>query len=197
MSDDEKAFLQAILDNPEDEAIRLIYADWLDEHDRDTQANWLRIESFAQGKLREGLDCSNEFEQMRELFAKIDPQWRGLVSRGKIENCRVYNKACPQVWQTLEKPNLFDEDAERNHLTRRCEICEREVHLTTSQTEAQARLWVDQLVIVPVCLVLHGDDLEPDSAAMTIGMQALDQRRGHTPSIGRKMQQRARRRLDN
>jgi uncharacterized protein (TIGR02996 family) len=29
------AFLQAILESPDDDTPRLVYADWLDEHDRD------------------------------------------------------------------------------------------------------------------------------------------------------------------
>ena len=38
MNDDEKAFLAAIDANPEDEAVRGIYADWLDERDRPEEA---------------------------------------------------------------------------------------------------------------------------------------------------------------
>ena len=36
---DEQAFLAAIEANPEDDAIRGIFADWLDEHDRPEDAN--------------------------------------------------------------------------------------------------------------------------------------------------------------
>jgi uncharacterized protein (TIGR02996 family) len=43
MSHDE-AFLQAILESPEDDTPRLVYADWLDEHGRPEQAEFIRIQ---------------------------------------------------------------------------------------------------------------------------------------------------------
>src|SRR5262249_48998724 len=39
-----KAFLQAILDAPEDDAPRLIYADWLEEHGDAEQAEFIRLQ---------------------------------------------------------------------------------------------------------------------------------------------------------
>src|SRR5262245_32995116 len=40
----EKAFLQAIIDNPDDDAPRLIYADWLEEHGDGPQAEFIRLQ---------------------------------------------------------------------------------------------------------------------------------------------------------
>src|SRR5258708_552244 len=42
MSD--KGFLEAILENPDDEAVRLIYADWLDDHGQAERAEFIRIQ---------------------------------------------------------------------------------------------------------------------------------------------------------
>ena len=36
--------LQAILDNPEDDAVRLIYADWLEENGQDERAEFIRVQ---------------------------------------------------------------------------------------------------------------------------------------------------------
>src|SRR5262245_2431631 len=38
------AFLDAILDNPEDDAPRLIYADWLDEQGDSARAEFIRLQ---------------------------------------------------------------------------------------------------------------------------------------------------------
>lgn len=43
----EKAFLQVILENPDDDAPRLIYADWLDEHAHPERAELIRLQCAA------------------------------------------------------------------------------------------------------------------------------------------------------
>ena len=42
MTQDERAFLDAIADNPEDDTARLVYADWLEEHSRFAAADAIR-----------------------------------------------------------------------------------------------------------------------------------------------------------
>lgn len=44
MSGDEHAFLSAICATPADDTARLVYADWLDEHDRPERAEFIRAE---------------------------------------------------------------------------------------------------------------------------------------------------------
>jgi uncharacterized protein (TIGR02996 family) len=59
----DEAFLQAILESPDDDTPRLIYADWLDEHGDSARAELIRV----QCQLAEmGLD---------------DPRWPGLLIR--------------------------------------------------------------------------------------------------------------------
>jgi uncharacterized protein (TIGR02996 family) len=41
---DEAALLRAIIDNPADEAVRLVYADWLEDHERTPQAEFIRTQ---------------------------------------------------------------------------------------------------------------------------------------------------------
>jgi uncharacterized protein (TIGR02996 family) len=43
MSHDE-AFLQAIIESPDDDAPRLVYADWLDEHGQPVRADFIRVQ---------------------------------------------------------------------------------------------------------------------------------------------------------
>ena len=40
---DDDAFLRAIADAPGDDAPRLVYADWLDEHGQPDRAEYLRL----------------------------------------------------------------------------------------------------------------------------------------------------------
>lgn len=44
MSDEEKAFLKAVCWNPADDAPRLIYADWLEEHGQAERAEFIRLQ---------------------------------------------------------------------------------------------------------------------------------------------------------
>jgi uncharacterized protein (TIGR02996 family) len=65
MSDD-RAFLRAIREDPEDPARRLVYADWLEERG-DPRGEYLR------------LACRE-----RELRARIDPEWLKAVQEGPL-----------------------------------------------------------------------------------------------------------------
>jgi uncharacterized protein (TIGR02996 family) len=95
------AFLRAILDDPDDDAPRLVYADWLDEHDDPERAEFIRIQcalaaSTAGGRRR-------EFEMREvELLARHQEEWadpvrdrvdgwtfrRGFVGRVRLDGQR-------------------------------------------------------------------------------------------------------------
>lgn len=57
------AFLQAIIENPDDDTHRLVYADWLDDHDEPRRAEFIRLQ------------C--RLAQMDEF----DPEWADLLDR--------------------------------------------------------------------------------------------------------------------
>ncbi len=42
--DTQHAFVQAILDQPDDDAVRLVYADWLDENGQSERAEFIRVQ---------------------------------------------------------------------------------------------------------------------------------------------------------
>lgn len=78
MTDDD--FLRAILAAPNDDALRLVYADWLEDQG-DPRSGFLRIEVVfaATGPAvtgREGLEA-----QLRAMSACLDPVWLRMVSR--------------------------------------------------------------------------------------------------------------------
>lgn len=69
---DDDAFLRAIADAPDDEAPRLVYADWLDEHGQPDRAEYLRL-----------LCCGEEsatLERLREVAPTLDSAWAARVS---------------------------------------------------------------------------------------------------------------------
>jgi uncharacterized protein (TIGR02996 family) len=78
----EAAFIRAILASPEDDAPRLIFADWLDERG-DPRAEYLRLLCAVDG-LPEGDPRTAEMTaRLRMLEAGIDLRWRALVIRGR------------------------------------------------------------------------------------------------------------------
>lgn len=77
MSEDE-AFIRAIVDNPGDDTARLVYADWLDEHD-DPRGAYLRAEHEAAE--------SGDIARLQRLAADLDPVWVARVSRPPVGVC--------------------------------------------------------------------------------------------------------------
>ncbi len=72
----DEAFLQAMLEAPDDETQRLIYADWLDEQD-DPRGEFIRVQCqltrlAADDPARPALE-----ERERRLYAEVSPGWPG------------------------------------------------------------------------------------------------------------------------
>src|SRR5262249_48004439 len=76
----EQAFLQAVLEAPEGEAARLIYADWLEERG-DPRGEFLRLECL----LRSLRPHEPKYEATKAKLAKLRPgmdhDWLALVDR--------------------------------------------------------------------------------------------------------------------
>src|SRR5947208_2451938 len=73
------AFLQALIDNPDDDAIRLVYCDWLEEHGQPDRAAFIRVQ-VALARLPHGDPRRQVLEaRERELLARQD-QWLGRLN---------------------------------------------------------------------------------------------------------------------
>jgi uncharacterized protein (TIGR02996 family) len=79
---DRDALLRAICENPDDDAPRLVYADWLDEHGDPEQAEFIRLQLelspvpvFAQA----GKDADLRIERQLQLWRGVR-KWRFLRS---------------------------------------------------------------------------------------------------------------------
>jgi uncharacterized protein (TIGR02996 family) len=44
MTDDERGFINAIIESPDDDTVRLVYADWLEEHGQAERAEFIRVQ---------------------------------------------------------------------------------------------------------------------------------------------------------
>ena len=74
------ALFQAILDNPEEDAPRLVYADWLEEHDQAERAQFIRLQ-IDLARLPEGAPGRTELE-VRQLpvLRSRRPDWVGPLA---------------------------------------------------------------------------------------------------------------------
>src|SRR5262245_55720746 len=102
MSDDD-AFLQAVLDRPDDDAPRLVYADWLEEHGDPDRAEFIRVQieqaRLPQGdrrgpalrKREKGLLKANKKAWLRPFADLI---YKGEFRRGFLERVEVF---CDQL----------------------------------------------------------------------------------------------------
>jgi uncharacterized protein (TIGR02996 family) len=74
--DQNGAFLQAILEAPEDDAPRLIYADWLDEHGNAERAEFIRVQITAEhtDDVQRRLRLE---DRAQELLAEHEAEWVG------------------------------------------------------------------------------------------------------------------------
>jgi uncharacterized protein (TIGR02996 family) len=81
----EEAFLQAIIENPEDDAPRLVYADWLDEHGQSGRAGFIRTQ-IELARLPEGDERQQELRtRAGYLLYKEQLAWRQRLRSGKTE----------------------------------------------------------------------------------------------------------------
>jgi uncharacterized protein (TIGR02996 family) len=68
-------FIRAILAEPEDDAPRLVFADWLEERGEGDRAAWIRA-SCRRAKVRSNEPGFNELiDQVRERFRRCRPAW--------------------------------------------------------------------------------------------------------------------------
>jgi uncharacterized protein (TIGR02996 family) len=125
---DETPFIEAILANPEDEAPRLIYADWLEERG-DARGELLRVEN-ALAKLPPGDGRGPSLRsRLQQLRQGIGEEWLALIDRSRIEGCVRFHYECPKQWAQLTRTT--------DPLARFCEACQQ--HVYHCSTVAQAK----------------------------------------------------------
>src|SRR5262245_1847527 len=82
---DNDAFVQAILNNPDDDQLRLIYADWLEERG-DVRGEFIRVQIELS---RPDLASASQRDLLireKELLAAHEAEWVGLL-RPRMDRC--------------------------------------------------------------------------------------------------------------
>lgn len=76
---DDDAFLRAIIDNPDDDLPRLVYADWLDEHGDSERAEFIRVQCELERTCHEGDTPARKRlrRRERELRELHENEWLG------------------------------------------------------------------------------------------------------------------------
>jgi uncharacterized protein (TIGR02996 family) len=150
MSDD-SAFIRAILANPDDAELRLIYADWLEERG-DPRGEFLRLEA-ATARSIEANDFLAKHGRLQELRQTIDRGWLAQMGRSKIELCQVeFEFQCPKKWENLQVTH--------EEQVRFCDSCRQNVYYCHSIEEAQKHAVEDHCVAVDAGVSRRPGDLE-------------------------------------
>lgn len=91
-----EAFLEAILDSPEDDAPRLVFADWLEDHGQPERAELIRLQCRLTDDLpaaeRAGLTARQD-----ELIERHRRAWLGPVAEQAYEVTFQRGVACPRL----------------------------------------------------------------------------------------------------
>lgn len=123
MCDDERALLRNIKANPDDDVVRLVYADWLEEHKRGDRAKKIRI-AIEHGRKRETFS--------NDLIRRV---WhRGFI----VEiGCIMTDWLC-------DGPDIC-----ARHPVQRVEITDRSPMCVDRQGQSDAYIWIPNDWIVP------------------------------------------------
>jgi uncharacterized protein (TIGR02996 family) len=127
---EEDAFLQALLANPDDVNLRLVYADWLEERG-DPRGELLRLDVKLVELPPKGVPARKLRRRLEELRQGIDPTWLARIDSTPIDGCVAFAFECPKRWEHL-RPT-------KDPLTRYCTSCRKHVHHCHTLAEAQDR----------------------------------------------------------
>jgi uncharacterized protein (TIGR02996 family) len=87
---DEADFLHKLLENPADDTLRMIYADWLDERadeESKVKAQFLRVTVRLMGPIQRVGWRHARRKELQELAQTLPTEWLAVVSRLTITNC--------------------------------------------------------------------------------------------------------------
>jgi uncharacterized protein (TIGR02996 family) len=76
---DEDAFLQAIIEAPDDEGLRLVYADWLEEQGRPERAEFIRVQCRLARLPARHPQRARLREREKKLLAEGQQEWLGQL----------------------------------------------------------------------------------------------------------------------
>src|SRR5262245_38633654 len=153
-TDEDRAFLRAILSNPAELTAWLVYADWLDEHD-DPRAAFIRLELKRLAHDTTQTERFGIVAQMEELRPALDPDWVAIFDRPRIENCdELFAFKCPKQWEQLKGTD--------DPTVRHCDACRKEVYYCHTVREAFEHARHGDCVAIAEGVARSPGDLEVD-----------------------------------
>jgi uncharacterized protein (TIGR02996 family) len=115
----EQELLAALHADPSDDDARMVYADWLEQHDRIPRAELVRLELARDGESTEARGEADA--RRRALSPSAGKDVRVAISRTEIENCNVdFEVRCPKRWSSLTPTG--------DSAVRHCSACDKPVH---------------------------------------------------------------------
>jgi uncharacterized protein (TIGR02996 family) len=149
---EDKAFLRAILENPQDATARLVYADWLDDHS-DPRGTYLRVEMDLQAQTDPQCDRAVALcEWLANLKRDIDPFWLACFDRPPIEGCEQrFSFLCPRKWEQLQTTDVAE--------IRYCTGCQQNVYYCNTIQEAQEHARCGECVAISLTVLRKPEDV--------------------------------------
>jgi uncharacterized protein (TIGR02996 family) len=162
-------FIEAIRANPKDDALLLIYADWLDEQGdpvSSAKSEFLRqtvqsVKSWSNKARKAGRKARHQ--RLQQLAAELDTDWLEVVSRLAVEGCQKkrtgigsffrFGYQCERRWEGLSPTE--------EHAVRFCDTCEKTVHYCDTIMDARQQAAQGHCIAVDLGIIRRKGDLEP------------------------------------
>lgn len=165
---DEDALVRAILENPRDDSLRLIYADWLEERG-DVRGEFLRVEAqIATSGQVERKERNKLRARLDELRRTIGKEWLALLDRTGVDGCFQFRQSCPKRWERL--------NTTENELIRFCETCHKKVFFCATINDAQRHANYGHCVAIDSRVARKSNDVRFDASrdpqVLMLGMPA-------------------------
>ena len=161
---DDLDFLNEVRASPTDEAVKWVYADWLEDRG-DERGEYLRL--TLRVRAGEKLDRRDR-RRFRKLVARISQRWLPLTTSPPIENCEAakgeveFDYECPLEWQGL-KP------LSSNSQVRYCEQCEKRVYFCLTVDVARRKAAEGQCVAIALGNVRRRHDISTYRVQLRMG----------------------------
>jgi uncharacterized protein (TIGR02996 family) len=149
---EDEGFIRAIIAEPDDTSLRLIYADWLEERG-DPRGEYLRIMCALAEMTEKNRSYKRQLRaRLQKLREGIGPAWFARIDCTPIENCIMGGIVeCPKRWEKLRETS--------DSCVRSCESCLFNVYHSSSIEEAQHNVRAGRCVAVDSQLIRRQGDL--------------------------------------
>jgi uncharacterized protein (TIGR02996 family) len=165
------SFLAAIAAHPDDEDLRLVFADWLEDND-DWRAEYVRLDCTLRTLPPNEARPTDLQARWQELRSRLSPSWLAVLGRSVLENCENrFLFQCPERWDLLGPTKVA--------AVRFCEACRERVYYCSTIEEAKEHARRGHCVAVDEGLArIPGDitallDLDD---GLTLGLLDVDER---------------------